>query len=148
MSKPPLFRTPHTFQDAGSAVEFFNSERAEGVDPIGEDVLEFLESIHEYDSEAVYNVQPGFRTFYVAVAHPEDHHPWFYAKPDGVVFQLGDERNVEAVLDMYGRPQEDPPQKLMDTDVWFSPDELGSPAVEFCLRLAASWATWRVGSKS
>ena len=147
MSRPPLFRTPHVFPEAREAVDFFNAERAEGVDAVGDEVLAFLETIHDYDPEALFNVQPSFRTFYIAVAHPDDHHPWLYAKPSGVVFQLGDERNVEAVLDMWGTPQVEPSEKTMETDMWLAPSELEGPAAEFCIRLAASWATWRVVSR-
>jgi len=145
-----LFRTPFVFNTAEDAVAFFNENRVDGVDPIPDEVLEFLGTVQDFDEDArfMFNVQPSLLTHYVAVACPRDHHATLYAKPGGVVFQVGDARNVRAIYEMWGEPQIELPQKLMDTDVWFAPEELFldgelAPAVEFSLILAAKWAEWR-----
>lgn len=142
------FTTPHTFSTAAEAAGFYEAERFPGVDSLPPEVVAFLDTIAEYDPEVVFNVQPAHATHYVACARPADHHPWFFAKPSGVVFQLGDKRNVEAVLDMWGTSQVDPGARppTLETDVWFAPSELEGPAVDFCLRLAAQWAVVKVGS--
>ncbi len=147
MSRPPLFRTDFTFADPGEAVEFYNSHRVEPdkMKAIGRKVLKFLEAVAEYDDRAVFNVQPALRQHYIAAASPDDHHPWFFAKPHGVVFTLGDPRNVAAVLSMWGEPHQ-VPQKLMPTDVWFDLSELGTAGAVFCLRLSAEWAAWRTAA--
>ena len=141
----PLFRTKDTFASATDAVEFFNANRAETVGVIGPEVTAFLETLTDYDDMIRFNVQPGYRTHYVAAAVPGDRQPWLFAKPYGVVFQLGDERNVEAVLDMWHLEPGDlvPPALMLPTDVWFPPGELSTPGAEFCLRLAAAWAAPR-----
>ena len=153
MSTAKLFRATAVFATPSEAVANFNLERVEGVDPIGDEVAAFLETVPEYDPDAVYAVQPGFKTHYVAVARPDDHHPWCFAKPGGVTFQVGDPRNTEAIFDMWGSPQLEVPARLLPTDVWFAPEELledGVPiaAVDLCLRLAARWAVHRVVSKA
>ena len=147
MSKPPLWRTPHIFDDPADAVEYYNSHRAEpdSMALMPEAILDFLLYVQDYDDRAVYNVQPAFRSHYIAAANPDDHHVWLYAKPNGVSFALGDERNVAAVLSMWGDPDH-VPQKILPTDVWFDVSELESAAVEFCVRLSAEWAAWRSGN--
>ena len=144
MSKPALFRTEHTFDDPAAAVAFYNANRAEPDEmaPMPSAILNFLLYVAEYDERVVYNVQPAYRSHYIAAADPDDHHAWFFAKPTGVSFALGDDRNVAAVLNMWGEPHHIP-QKILPTDVWFDVSELESVAVEFCVRLAAEWATWR-----
>ena len=137
------FTTDFTFPTALEAVAFFNENRAEGVDPIGIEVLEFLDSIHDYDDSAVFNAQPAFRTHFIAVARLEDYRPWLFGKPNGVVFNIGHERNVEAVIDMWGETELDPPGLMIASDIAFPPGKLSGPAVDFCLRLAASWAVAR-----
>lgn len=146
MSGP--FTTANTFSSAADAVAFFNENRADGIDPIPPTILAFLDSIKEYDPGVLFNAQPAFRTHFVSTALPDDHHPWLFAKPNGVVFQLGDARNVEAVLDMWGSSKGNPPALMMETDIWFSPDDLHpdspmAPAVELCLRLSAAWGQSR-----
>ena len=147
MSRPELFRTTFTFDDPADAVAFYDANRAEPdvMEEMPDEILAFLELVAEYDERAVYNVQPAWRSHYIAAANPDDHHAWFFAKPHGVSFALGDERNVAAVLSMWGDP-ETVPQKIMPTDVWFDVTELESAAVEFCIRLSAEWAAWRSGN--
>lgn len=151
---PKLFRTPHTFPTAEEAVTYFEAEREEGVEALPSAIVEFLCTIHDYDPDVVFNVQPGYKTHYVTCARPDDHHAWLYAKPNGITFPLVDERNVQAVLDMWGTPAEEwdaayqPPADLLPTDAWFAametePNMPTYAAVEFCLRLAAQWAAYK-----
>lgn len=160
MGRPPLFRTEFLFDDPADAIAFYESNRIEGVESLPEQVCKFLLDLPSYEPNLIFNVQPGFKKHYVTCAVPDDRYAWLYAKPDGVSFQLGDPRNVEAVLDMWGRPHtfalEGPipggpvepvkadgsPYGPLNSDVWFAPSEVWpmSPAVEFCLRLSAAWA--------
>lgn len=160
MSKPPLFRTPHVFEDPDEAIEFYEANKVAGVESLPEPVCEFLRALPEYEPNLLFNVQPGFKTHFIACAVPDERFLWLFAKPGGVTFQLGDPRNVEAVLDMWGRPHAFAPEGPvpggpaepvkpdgtvggpMNADVWFAPEEVWpmSPAVEFCLRLSAAWA--------
>jgi hypothetical protein len=151
MSRQPLFRTRDTFPTALEAIEFFNDERAEGVDEIADEVADFLLAVGNSNPGVLFNVQPGFRTHYIAVARPDDFQVWLYAKPQGVTFQAGDERNVAAILAMWGELEDDAelPSRLMPTDMWFASDELLTDAgeftvpVEFCLQLSSAWAVRR-----
>jgi hypothetical protein len=157
MSKPRLFRTPHLFDTPEEAIEFFEANRVEGVESLPSEVRDFLCWLPEYEPDLKFNVQPGFKTHYVTCAVPGERYAWLYAKPSGVTFQTGDPRNVEAVLDMWGRPHAFAPEgpgpalpevpvdhvrSPLATDIWFAPSEVWpmSPAVEFCLRLSAAWA--------
>jgi hypothetical protein len=155
---PKLFRTPHTFPTSEEAVAFFNEEREEGVGPLPAEVIAFLGLVKDYDSDVVFNVQPGFKTHYVTCARPDDHHAWLYAKPNGITFMLADERNVQAVLDMWGTPNEEgdavfqPPADLLPVDAWFAAPEVEPnhptfPAAEMSLRLAARWAAFKGSGK-
>jgi len=139
MSAPKLFRTPYTFDTPDGAIDFFEANRAEGVESLPESVRLFLHDVAAYDSEAVYNVQPGLKTHYITAARPDDRFAWFYAKPGGVTFCVGHSRNVDAVLDYWGEAKEPAKENILLTDVLFQLDEMDSPGVEFCLRLSAAW---------
>ena len=105
---PKLFRTPHTFDTPEEAINYFTENRVEGVEELPPEVCDFLAAVAVYDPEVVFNVQPGFSTHYIAVAQPTDRRAWFYAKPDGVMFCVGDARNVEAILDTWDEAQDSP----------------------------------------
>jgi hypothetical protein len=137
---PKLFRTPHIFDTSDEAITYFNENRIEGVAELSPEVCAFLRSVAAYDPEAVYNVQPAYSTHFVAAARRDDRWLWFYAKPAGVAFSVGDPRNVDAMLDYWDEAAEPPGGRSLMTDVWFPNETLKSEAAQFALRLAAAWA--------
>jgi len=138
--KNVLFKTPYLFSDPREAVDFFNANREPELDAITGPVAHFLVRVAEYDPEALFNVQTGYKSHYVMAAREGDHHGWLFAKPTGLAFDLGHERNVEAMMDMWPEQALEPPYELaMPRDVWFEPAGLGSLAAEVCLRIAAAW---------
>lgn len=94
MEKIKPFTTEHTWRDPDNAMDFY--EEKVGAE-FPDEVVDFLYHVAEVYPDALYNVQPGYSTNYVAVARKGDRRSWMFVKPDKVSVWVAHSRNADAL---------------------------------------------------
>lgn len=141
MSKMKPFRTDYTFETPEEAIEFYQNEVGEMV---GDGAAAFLSMVADYDEDAVFNVQPGVMTHYIAVARPQDRNAWAFIKPDKIVLRVGHPRNAEALTELFEEIERATPMTRGTwNDVEIALEHGGSDAADYALVFAAAHAAPR-----
>lgn len=133
------FRTEHTFENYRDAVTFYEQETGKKLPDV---CSEFLRLVHDYDDAAVFNVQPGYSTNYITMAHLDDRRPWAFVQSTQIAVPVAHSRNVEALMDLFPGAVTRPGTLTKNTmrDAYLVLERFDPDAAQFAIAIAAAHA--------